>query len=186
MKNLNNRGISRTTLIVIIVLVSIVVGVVVFGQFVEQSRATEAENIINLAAAAQGRQLMNKGRYATTWKALDIAPIAPHLTKVGKYINQEGTVYLTKGGGFTKPNSGFRMYFDEVRGKMYLIAQRINWRYDYTLVRPLGEETTYCVPSDGPKAPADKSFCKEFMAVEANKELPQDPRTIEEEYSPYW
>ena len=186
MRNLNNKGISRTALIVMILLLAVVIGVVVFGQFIEQSRATEAENIINLASAAQGRQLMTKGRYATTWKALDIAPIAPHLNKVGKYINQEGTVYLTKGGGFAKPNSGFKMYFEEVNRKTYLVAKRMNWRYDYTLVRPLGEETTYCVPSTGPKMPADKSFCKEFMAIEGNKELPQDPRTIEEEYNPYW
>ena len=53
MRNLNHKGISRTTLIVMILLLAVVIGVVVFGQFIEQSRATEAENIINLASAAQ-------------------------------------------------------------------------------------------------------------------------------------
>jgi len=174
MRYFNHKGLSQPVILVL-VLVAIAIFTFVAGKFVEQSRATEAENLINLVASAQKRHQMNKGKFSTTWKPLDIGMISSHMNRVGQYISPDGTTYLTKGGGFENPNKGFKMYFQTVRGKFYVIAERIHWRYEYTLVRPVSEDKTYCLPSTGLKAKADEKLCKEFMGVD---ELPQDPRTL--------
>ena len=184
---LGHKGLSRKAIVLLVAIVSVVGVFLVFGQFIEQSRATETENIINLAVAAQERQLMHKGKYVMNWQALDVAPIAPHMKKVGKYVSSDGKIYLTNGkGDFATPAGGFKMYFEEKDNTYYLVAERYNWRYNYTFVRPIKSNKTICVPSTGPKAAADKSFCAEFMALEKKDNFPPDPRTIEKEVSPYW
>ena len=93
---------------------------------------------------------------------------------------------MTNGGGFDKPSSGFKMYFVEKNGRMFLVAERLNWRYAYTLLREMRTEKTICIPSLGPKAPADNSFCHEFMLIPSEKALPPDPRLQEETTSDSW
>jgi len=181
MFNKNKKGFTLLEMLVVVLVIGILtsISIYVFDRFVERSRAADAENTIGLAAYAQGRQLMRKGRYTQKWTALDAAPLATYMDKTGDYINEEGTIFLSKGGGVDHPRSGFKMYFEEKGDLYFIVAERVNWHYGYTLVKQLPEGRIYCVPSENKHA--DKAFCMEFMDVDNESDLPEDPRNLVEE-----
>lgn len=160
-----------------IIIAAAVVGLIVwyvFSNFVESSRVRDAERVMSAAAEAQSRHMMNRGRYTLSWVTLNALPLAPYVKQKGEYVSEDGTVFMNKGGGMTNPNNGFKMYFDEAyNGKVFIVAERVNSRYHYTLVRPLGEITVYCLPSSNP---LDEKFCMEYMHVNNVADLPEDPR----------
>lgn len=160
------------TVLVIAILAAI--AIMAYDRFIERTRATDAENTIGLAAYAQGRQLMRKGHYTLLWTALDAAPLATYMNKKGDYVSEDGKIFLTKGGGVEKPRGGFKMYFEEINGLYFIVAERVGWHYHYTLVRPLTEERTYCVPMHDDDS--DTTFCIDFMNVDTEEQLPPDPR----------
>ena len=170
------KGFTLMEMMIVVLVIGILssIAIHVFDQFVERSRAADAENTIGLAAYAQGRQLMRKGHYTKKWTALDAAPLATYMDKTGDYVNVDGTIFLTKGGGVEKPRSGFKMYFEKRGTQWFIVADRVNWHYGYSLVRPLPEGKTHCVPSTDKKA--DMSFCLEYMDVDDEADLPPDPR----------
>lgn len=172
----NKKGFTLLEVLAAVLIIAVLTTVAwrVFDRFVERSRASDAENTIGLAAYAQNRQLMRKGRYTLLWTALDAAPLATYMDKTGDYINEEGTIFLNKGGGLENPRGGFKMYFEDIGDVFFLVADRINWRYTYTLVRPLKSTTTYCVPAAG--SGVDANFCEDFMGVESEEDIPEDPR----------
>ncbi|MBO7238781.1 MAG: prepilin-type N-terminal cleavage/methylation domain-containing protein [Elusimicrobiaceae bacterium] len=193
MFNKNKKGFTLLEILVVVLIIGILstIALRVFDRFVERSRAADAENTIGLAAYAQGHQLMRKGRYTNRWTGLDAAPLATYISKVGDYVNEDGTIYMTKGGGMENPRSGFKMYFQEIGNSFFIVADRVNWRYGYTLVRPLPEGRIYCIPSGTKKV--DEDFCTEYMEVDDVSQIPADPRIAaadlgdeeEEEYEDY-
>ena len=176
---LKKKGFTLMEMIIAVLIVAILAGAAlrVFDRFVERSRASDADNTIGLAAYAQGRQLMRRGNYTTRWTALDAAPLATYMDKTGDYVNEEGTIFFTKGGGEEHPRGGFKMYFVKKGDGFFIVADRINWHYSYSLVRPLPQGRTYCVPGS---SWSDKSFCMEYMEVDDESEIPPDPRTLVE------
>lgn len=173
---MNKKGFTLIEMLVTTLIIAILaaIGWMEYSRFIERTRASEADNTIGLAVYAQSRQLMRKGRYTMYWTSLDAAPLATYMDKTGDYVNEEGTIFLTKGGGFEDPRPGYRMYFEEAGGKYFVIAERINWRYAYTLVRPFTSTKTYCVPTEGNSS--DMDFCLDYMELESESELPEDPR----------
>ena len=110
------KGFTLLEILVAVLIIGILSAIAlrVFDRFVERSRAADAENTIGLAAYAQGRQMMRKGRYTEKWTALDAAPLATYMDKTGDYVTEDGTIFLTKGGGVDNPRSGFKMYFQKL------------------------------------------------------------------------
>ena len=174
----NKKGFTLIEILVVVLIIAILtaIGMMEYDRFVERARSAEADNIIGLVSYAQTRQMMRKGSYTNKWTALDAAPLAAYMDKTGDYINEEGTIFLTKGGGIENPRSGFEMYFENIEGSYFIVAHRIgSSNYGYTFVRPIEERKTYCVPSF---KRADMDFCLEYMNVDDESELPADPRTL--------
>lgn len=176
MKCLNSMGLSKRDLIIALVVAAglLAWGSTTIGKFIEHTRATEAENTINLAANAQGRQLMSRGYYAMKWNGMDLGPLSVRVKKVGDYLSRDGKTYFTRGGADTDNPRGFKIQFDDGRYGFFIVAKRINSRYSYELVRKLPEETVYCVPQRNEKL--DIAFCVDFMSVSDESQLPRDPR----------
>ena len=151
----------------------------VLGNFVEGSRVKDAERIIGIAVDAQDRYMMSRGHYTQSWTALNAVPLAPYMKQKGKYVNGSGTVFFNKGGGPNTPNNGFKMYFNEIGSQLFIVAERVNGRYSYTLVRPMSEATIFCIPS---KNVLDEKFCAEYMNVDSAAKLPADPRYSTDSY----
>ncbi len=179
MFNSDRKGFSLMGIVIIVVVVLGAISFFVFGNFIESSRVTDVERLISAAVESQGRQLMRKGNYTKVWSALDASQLAPYVNKKGEYVSQDGKIFMSKGGGMDKPNNGFKMYFDEIDGEYFIVAERVNSLYTYTLVRPMKENTIYCLPKKGKKPDVD--FCKKYMDVSSAAALPADPRPIFEE-----
>lgn len=170
------KGFTRTQtgLIVLVAVGLLGWAAVALDGLMERASAAEATNIMNLAAAAQGRQMMRKGRYSKIWSGLDAAQLATFLKKPKEYFDKRGQVLFTQGGGEQNPKSGFKVYFEEKNDRFFVVAERINWRYGYVLVQRLPEEQLYCLPVSGKRA--DINFCLDFMGVDRLEDLPADPR----------
>lgn len=171
------KGFTIIEMIIVVVVLAIITtwAVRTYTRFIERTRAAEADNTIGLAATAQGRYLMRTGRYTPKWTNLDSPPLAAYLRQVGEYISTDHKYYFTRGGASAeKPKSGFKMYFEDVFGKYFVVAERTDWRYGYFLIRPLPGEKTYCVPMS--QKQVDIDFCLDFMNVDSEAELPGDPR----------
>ena len=166
---------NKTMLFMLALVVVGAIVVYVFSNFVESSRLKDAERIISAAVEAQDKYMMSRGRYTTSWVSLNALPLAPYMKLKGDYVSEDGTIFMNKGGGMVNPNNGFKIYFDEIYDDFYLVAERVNGNYHYTLVRPLGKGTTYCIPS---KNSMDEKFCMKYMNVGQVSQLPADPRTF--------
>ncbi len=176
MKSFNNKGFTLPQILIAVLVIAVLAAVtfMVYDRFIERARATDAENTIGVAADAQGRQLMRKGRYTLLWTALDATQLATYMNKKGDYVSRDGKIFLTKGGGVEKPRGGFKMYFEEINGLYFIVAERMGWHYHYLLIRPLTEERTYCVHANNDDT--DTKFCVDFMNVDSADQLPPDPR----------
>lgn len=176
MKYQNNRGLTgRGIVIILVVLAGLSIWVFsTVEKFIEHTRATDAENTMNLAANAQGRQLMSKGYYVTKWTGMDLGPLSPRVKKVGDYVSRNGTTYFTRGGGENTTKSNFKIVFSDEAQGFFIVATRINSRYNYELVRKLPEDKVYCVPVSDDKRSVN--FCMDFMQVSSAEQLPRDPR----------
>lgn len=172
----NHKGFTLIEILVTVLIIAILaaIGIMAYERFIERTRSADAENTIGLASYAQGRQLMRKGRYTLLWPSLDAAPLATYMDKKGDYVSEDGKIFWTKGGGADNPRNGFKMYFEDINGDFFIVAERVGgWGYSYTLVRPLKEERTYCVSSG---SSADNTFCMDFMNVDTEADIPADPR----------
>ena len=171
----NRKGFSSNGILITVLILGAIGFVVwyVLGNFVESSRVKDAERIIGIAVDAQDRYMMSRGHYTQSWTALNAIPLVSYVNQKGNYINEEGTILLNKGGGVEHPNNGFKIYFDDINGQFFIVAERVNGRYHYSLVRPMSESVIYCV---APKNPLDEKLCMEYMNIKNASELPADPR----------
>ena len=167
------KGFHGGTLFALVAVVLAVAVWYVFSNFVESSRAKDAERIISAAIEAQNRYMMNRGRYTTSWVLLNALPLAPYIKQKGEYVSEDGTIFMNKGGGMASPNNGFKIYFDDSYDGFFIVAERVNSGYHYTLIRPLNEVITYCIPSQNS---LDEKFCMKYMNVSQKSDLPADPR----------
>lgn len=176
MRQMYQKGFTLIEIVIAVVALIILSSwsVKTYSRFIERTRAAEVDNTINLATTAQGRYLMRYGRYSTKWTSLDAPQLSAYLKQVGEYVSPDGKYYITRGGGIDNPKSGYKIYFEEIFGKYFIVAERMHWRYGYTLVRPLPGDRTYCLPMT--KKQIDVDFCLDFMNVESEEQLPGDPR----------
>lgn len=174
---MHKKGFTLIEMLVVVLVIAILsaIAIMQYTHFVERTRVGEAQNLIGLAIYAQERQMMRKGQYTEVWTSLDAAPLAAYMDKSGDFLSTDGTTFFTEGGGANAPRNGYAIHFESTPTRWFAVAQRVgSSTYQYTLVRPFDEDTTYCLPSAGNTD--DQNMCVDIMALDSVADLPSDPR----------
>ena len=179
-------GFTLLEMVVVVIIVGILasVAVVYYLGALERVRMTEVVTLIGTEISSQQRRYLTVHRYTKQWHMLDAQPSYVRLPKAdNEYANgEENTIFYTRGkDGDGNPRNGFAVYFEQIGAEWFMTADRNDSgdKYDYTLVRPFNDTTTYCIPKEGNER--SEVLCSDFMGVDDASLLPEDPRTAYQE-----
>lgn len=177
-----SKGFTLTEMVVVIIIIGILAAMALayYGRLVERMRTTEVVQLMATSLAAQERTFLKRHHYVTKWTLLDSGPLkASQENRTPGYVNDDATHFYTNAHGSNSrlARPGFDMYFEEIDGRWFLVADRIGWGlFDYSMVREFETTATYCVPAEGTTHDDTLQMCADFMGVETPEEIPEDPR----------
>lgn len=174
-----NKGFTLMEMMVVVIIVGILAAMATayYGRFLERMRTAEVIQLFGTTLAAQERLLLKRQRYTKQWNVLDVSPMGTYDVVIDlNYANADKTHYYTNGsGGNSSFRPGYDVYFEDIGGKWFMVADRIGWGgWKYSFVREFDDPIAYCVPEAGNVN--SESMCADFMGVSDASELPPDPR----------
>ena len=161
----NQKGFTLIELLVVVLIIGILAAMAMPQYFkaVERSRMTEAVTLLGNIAQAQQRKYLQINKYASDYRALDVAPKGAC-----------GTIYYTKGNVTTGAggngfgvtiNGGAGVTFKQGKAvaKRYGGSATANLQYDYTLERYYANTGTSCEGT----GENGQALCADFCGIEA-------------------
>ena len=137
-----SKGFTLTEMIVVVIMIGIlaITGLTYYFRFVERVRVVEAVQLFPTSILAQERNLIKRQHYVKKWTLLDAGPMNASTERraEGALSEDETHFYTNKTGDGLFSLPGFDMFFDEVDGKWFIVAERIGWgNRSFALVRPM-------------------------------------------------
>lgn len=179
MKNAS-YGFTLFELIIAVIITVILVSMAVayYEHAMENIRKADVVSLMGTEISAQDRYRITKHHYTHAWHNLDTAPIQVRKPSANNpFANgMENTIFFTRGKKEDgEPRHGFQVYFENIGDSWYMTADRVgSTKYGYTLVRPFNTERIYCIPTK--QNDVSITICTDFMGVDSEEELPEDPR----------
>ena len=173
------EGFTLLEIMVVIIIIGVlsVMAVSYYERALERVRTAEVIQLFGSTLSAQERFRLKRDRYAHQWNLLDVAPMGVFdIVNNPKYANADKTHFYTNGsGGESSFRPGFDVYFEEIGGSWFIVAERIGWGgYKYTFVREFESPITFCLPKEEHVDSAN--MCADVMGVDGPESLPADPR----------
>ena len=176
-----SKGFTLLEIVVVIIIIGVLAATAMtyYFRFLERVRTAEAVQLFATSILAQERNLIKREHYVKKWTLLDAGPMNASSERRGEgALSADETHFYTNNmGDGVLALPGFDMFFDEVNGKWFIVAERIGWgNRSFALVRPFDEVRTYCVPHDENDGDV-LQMCADFMGVSNFEDIPADPRT---------
>ena len=165
---MNKKGFTLIELLVVVLIIGILAAMALPAYFraVERSRISEAEILMGNVVQAQQRFKLRTGKYATNWKALDVAPAGA--TADASYCTKAPgqTTAANCGNGFLITLHGQDATLDaDGTNDAGVVATRVNnSQYGYKLGRYYEKDATvYCLASTAAATKDnDEALCIDF------------------------
>ena len=180
MKTQNGFTLLELTVAVIMTVILVTMAISYYEHAIENIRKADVVSLMGTEIAAQDRYRLTKHHYTHAWHHLDTSPIQVRKASADNMFanGKENTIFYTRGKKSNgDPRQGFQVYFEDIGGSWYMTADRVGSRkYGYTLVRPFNTERIYCIPTN--QNDVSITLCTDFMGVDTEEELPEDPRHL--------
>ena len=176
----NKKGFTMLEILVasLILTILVAISVVYYGRFMERMRIAEVDSLAASMISSQERHRLRYQDYTRQWHRLESSPVQVRKASANNdYANgEENAIFYTRGGmrsGTPKP--GFAISFEsDANYDWFVVARRVgHGPYTYRLIRPFESNETVCVPDWNNEK--DIALCMDYMGVETQDELSDDP-----------